>query len=428
MMARDTFADSLWAATAPPAPDLSALADAIEVEVAVVGAGYTGLSTALHLARAGRSVAVIEAAEIGHGGSGRNNGQVIPHYTVHTPEDVAQRLGPELGERLNRLIADSAAYAFDLIRAEAIDCDAVQQGWVQPAHSEGRVARARLLAEQWAARGAAVDFLDRKRTADMLGTDAYFGAWAAPTGGHIQPLAFARGLARAAIRAGAKVFVRSPVADIAAQGDRWRLTAGAGSVTADQVVLATNAYSDALWPGLARSFVPVRVYQIATAPLGDNLRGSILPGNQAMSDSRAQLRFFRYDRDGRLVTGGGYALWQNAATRARRAAADLLRETYPQAGEPAFEYYWDGMLAMTPERLPRLHRLAPGVIAALGYSGRGVALSVSMGRVAADWLGGADAADLPIPVTEMAAMPGHAVAKLVARAMIPVAGWRDARG
>lgn len=427
-MARDTFADSLWAATAPAAPDLTPLTEVIEADVAIVGAGYTGLSTALHLARAGRSVAVIEAAEIGHGGSGRNNGQVIPHYTVHTPEDVVQRLGPEAGERLNRLIAESAAYVFDLIRAEAIDCDAAQRGWVQPAHSEGRVARARLLAKQWAARGAAVDFLDRKQTADMLGTDAYFGAWTAPTGGHVQPLAFARGLARAAIRAGARVFVRSPVTDIAEQGDRRRVTAGDGSVTADNVVLATNAYSDALWPGLARSFVPVRVYQIATAPLGDNLRGSILPGNQAMSDSRAQLRFFRYDRDGRLVTGGGYALWQNAAKRARRSAADILRDTYPQAGEPTFEYYWDGMLAMTPERLPRLHRLAPGVTAALGYSGRGIALSVSMGRVVADWLGGVDAADLPVPITEMAAMPGHVLAKLVARAMIPVAGWRDAKG
>ena len=106
----------------------------------------------------------------------------------------------------------------------------------------------------------------------------------------------------------------------------------------------------------------------------------------------------------------------------------MLRETYPQAGEPAFEYYWDGMLAMTPERLPRLHRLAPGVTAALGYSGRGVALSVSMGRVVADWLNGADAAELAVPVTEMAAMPGHSVAKLVARAMIPVSGWRDAKG
>ncbi len=427
MMARDTWPHSLWAATAPPPPDLPRLEGAVEVEVAIVGGGYTGLSTALHLARAGRSVALIEATEIGHGGSGRNNGQVIPHYIVHTPEDVVARLGPERGERLNRMVAGAAGYVFDLIREYEIDCDAVQQGWIQPAHAESKVARARMLAEQWAARGAEVAFLDAKETAAVLGTDDYHAAWTAPSGGHIQPLAFARGLARAAAAAGARLFVRSPVTGLARRGAGWRLDCGTGQLLADKVVLATNAYSDALWPRLRRSIVPVRGYQIATAPLGDNLRAAILPGNQAMSDSRGALHFFHYDRDGRLVTGGAFALWHDAEARGRAHCGRLLARVFPQFAEPTFEYYWDGRMAMTPERLPRLHELAPGVVAAIGFSGRGVATTVSIGRVLADWLCGLEEAALPLPVTRMRPLPAHGIARLVARAMVPLARRRDAR-
>jgi glycine/D-amino acid oxidase-like deaminating enzyme len=419
--------NSLWAASAKPAPPLPALATRHEATVAVVGGGFTGLSAALHLAERGAAVALVEQGEIGHGASGRNNGQVIPHYTIYTPADIAARLGPEQGERLNRLIGDSATFTFDLIRRHRIDCDAVQQGWMQPAHSESRVARSRLLTKQWSERGAAVEFLDRRRTAEMLGTSDYFGAWMAHSGGHINPLGFARGLARAATAAGARIFVNSPARHVTRDGNRWRIDTPGGSLIADKLLLATNAYTDRLWPGLRRSLIPVRSYQIATKPLGDNVRRTIIPGNQAVSDTRGDLRFFHYDAVGRLVTGSGHILWHRAEARARRDRAASLQSVFPMLGEVEFDYYWEGQIAVTPDRLPRLFELAPDAYAALAYSGRGVAFATALGPVIAEWLLGAAPYVLPLPVTPLRPIPAHALAKLLSRGMRLMYRWRDAR-
>ncbi|HYM31618.1 MAG TPA: FAD-binding oxidoreductase [Candidatus Cybelea sp.] len=398
-----------------------------EAAVAIIGGGFTGLSAALHLAERGVKVCLVEQGEIGHGASGRNNGQVIPHYTIYTPGDIAAKLGPRQGERLNGLVRDSAALVFDLIRRHDIDCDAVQNGWMQPAHSQSRVARSRLLARQWSERGANVEFLDRRRTTDMLGAGGYFGGWMAASGGHINPLAYARGLARAAARAGARIFVRSPALRVARDDGGWRVETIAGSIAAGKVLLATNAYTGALWPGLEQTIIPVRSYQIATRPLGGNVRKSIIPGNQAVSDTRGDLRFFRYDRDGRLVTGGGYVLWHNAEARARRSRERLLAQVFPALDGIEFDYFWDGLIAVTPDRLPRLFNLAPGAFAALAYSGRGVAFATAMGPVIADWLQGAPPEDLPLPVGGLARIPAHGLAKLAGRGMRLVYRWRDAR-
>jgi glycine/D-amino acid oxidase-like deaminating enzyme len=419
--------NSLWAASAKPAPPLPSLTTRLEVGIAIVGGGFTGLSAALHLAERGAVVAVIEQGEIGHGASGRNNGQVIPHYTIYTPADIAARLGPERGERLNALIRDSAAFVFDLIRRHRIECDAVQQGWMQPAHSESRVARSRLLTQQWSERGAAVEFLDRKRTAEMLGTEDYFGAWLAHTGGHINPLGFARGLAQAAADAGARIFVNSPARHVTRDDSRWRIDTPGGSLIADKILLATNAYTHTLWPGLRQSIIPVRSYQIATKPLGDNVRRAIIPGNQAVSDTRGDLRFFHYDAAGRLVTGSGHILWHSAEARARRDRATALQSVFPILGEVGFDYYWEGQIAVTPDRLPRLSELGPGACAALAYSGRGVAFATALGPTIADWLLGVDTHALPLPVTPLTPIPAHALAKLLSRGMRLVYRWRDAR-
>ena len=265
---------SLWAATAPPPADLPALEGEAAADVAVIGAGFTGLSAALRLREGGASVAVIEALDVGSGASGRNNGQVIPTLSRADPDDLIAGFGPERGERFVALVRDSARTLFDLVRRYGIDCDAEQTGWAQPAHSPGRLRLSEARCRQWARHGAPVEFLDRAAMARLLGSDAYFGGLLNPTGGHVNPLALARGLARAAVDRGAVVFVRSPATGIAREASGWRVTTPKGVLGARALVVATNAYTAGILPALRRSVVPMTSWQMATAPLSPAARAS----------------------------------------------------------------------------------------------------------------------------------------------------------
>ena len=418
---------SLWADTAPPAPDTPALAGERTVDVAIIGAGYTGLSTALHLAPHGVDVAVIEAAEVGYGASGRNNGQVIPTLSRADPDQIVAAFGPDAGERFLALMVGSADLVFRLVREYRIDCEAVQNGWIQPAHSPGRARLAASRAEQWARRGAPVRLLDRQEIADLLGTDAYHGGWMNSSGGHINPLGYVRGLAAAALQGGVQLFTRSPATSIERTGRLWRIATPQGSVTAEQVVVATNAYSDDLWRGLRASVVRVKSYQAATAPISDNIRRTILPGNHAVSDTRRDLRFFRYDKDGRLVTGGALAIAIRERDRLTPIIQRKLAETFPQLGDVQITRFWSGLLSMTQDAVPHLHQLGPGAYSWIGCNGRGVALSTAMGAVLADALRGVPAKDLPIPATPLRPLPAPAILDVVARGMLAVYRRQDRR-
>ncbi|MBM3573059.1 MAG: FAD-binding oxidoreductase, partial [Alphaproteobacteria bacterium] len=196
---------TLWARLAPAGPRTEPLRGEERADIAVIGAGYTGLSAALHLAEAGVSVRVLEANQIGSGASGRNNGQVIPTLTRHDPRAIRAFLGEPWAERFVKLLVGSADLVFGLIRRHGIDCDAVQTGWIQPAHSPGRAELARRRAEQWHDAGAPAAFLDRDELAAMVGARGYHGGWINRSGGHVNPLALARGLAGAAMKAGARI-------------------------------------------------------------------------------------------------------------------------------------------------------------------------------------------------------------------------------
>jgi len=426
-MADAPLPPSLWAQTAPSGPTTEPLAGDVAADVCVIGGGYTGLSTALHLAEAGTDVVVLEAAVAGWGASGRNNGQVIPTHPRFDPDHMVAMLGPEKGEAYAALVRDSAAYTFALIRARGIACDAVQNGWIQPAHRPSRVALSRKRAEQWSARGAPVELLDRERTRAITGSDFWYGGWLNRDGGHLNPLAYARGLARAAIAAGARLHERSAATSIARDGPRWRVATVRGSVRADQVVLATNAYSDDLWPGFRQTVIPVRSYQMATRPLGENLRRSILADDVALSDTQGDLHFFRFDRDGRLVTGGALMVALASGPRLRRRIGRRLARVFPQIGDTGFDYLWNGHVGITKDRMPHLHELAPGVTGWIGCQGRGVALASIMGRELAAWARGRDKAAMPLPVTPLAPIPAHAIARRVARSAIVYFRWRDRR-
>ena len=421
---------SLWADTAPHAPATESLPSGEHrADVLVIGAGFTGLSTALAAAERGADVVLLEAAEIGSGGSGLNNGQVIPCLSRADPDEIVAARGADKGEALVALIRDSAQTTFDLIRRHGIACEAVQNGWLQPAHTPGRVERiSRPRFEQWRRRGAPVELLDANEVAAQTGSHYWHGAWRNPTGGHVNPLALARGIARAAIGAGVRLYTRSPAIGMERAGDVWRVRTDAASVLAKRVVIATNAYgTNQVWPGLDRSWVTMRSYQMATAPLADAVRRSILPTDTAMSDTHGDLYFCRFDRNGRLVTGGALILGRDFEPRLKRRIGARLALLFPQIGETQFDYVWHGQLSMTEDKLPHMHALADGVITWVGCNGRGVALGVALGPVLADAALGAAPADLPLPLTALGRVPAHALATRIAPWMLALFRWRDAQ-
>ncbi|WP_062013875.1 FAD-binding oxidoreductase [Aureimonas sp. AU4] len=398
-MLNDPRSHGLWERTAPPAPATGPLEAALRADVAVIGAGFTGLSAALHLAEGGARVAVIEAAEIGFGGSGRNVGLVNAGLWV-MPDEVPRALGPVHGERILQLLGEAPRLVFDLVERHAIACEPERAGTL---HLAVGATGARELAErarQWQARGAAVELLDADETARRTGTQTYAASLLDHRAGTIQPLGYVRGLARAAVAAGAEVFTGSPVAACEREGERWRLRAGGGSVLADWVVVATNAYTSGPFPEIAGELVRLPYFNIATRPLSSNLARSILPGREGCWDTKDILSSFRLDRENRLVIGSVGALRGTGAAIHRRWARGTLARLFPQLGDVGFEAEWYGWIGMTADAVPRFHRFGPRILSFSGYNGRGIAPGTAFGRALADHiLGRVAEGDMPLPLT-----------------------------
>ena len=372
--------DSLWAATAPHGPECPPLTSDDTADVVVVGAGYTGLSTALHLARSGRRVVVLDAGEPGWGCSGRNGGQVNPGGVKVLPEEILAALGPVWGERLVEFGDRSCDLVFELIERYRIECEALRPGYV----SGGYGARGRRFnrewARQWSERGREVRFLERDEIAELIGTRRYDSGMHDLRGGSVQPLAYARGLARAATEEGAVIHGASAATAVVRDRSGWSVRTERASVGSEIVVLATNGYTGDLWPGLRRSVVPVASFVTSTAPLGHNVLPSVLPGRHAVSETARVIVYYRLDRRGRFIIGGR-GRWfdvtdRGDASHVRTAAVRL----FPQLEEVDWEYHWAGWPAITRDHLPRLFALDRGVYAGLGYNGRGVASATLMGQ------------------------------------------------
>lgn len=422
--------NSLWAAVTPPGPELPELLGTQTADVVVVGGGFTGLSTALHLREAGVDVAIVEAAEPGWGASGRNNGQVIPTLSRPDPEDIVNRHG-EAGERFVGMLRDSASYLFDLTRRYNIDAEGEQAGWVQPVHSPGRIKIAERRVRQWSKFGAPVELLSREQMRDMLGSDAWFGGFWNSTGGHINPLALARGLARAVLGLGGRIYARSPAESFERRGDRWLVKTAKGEISGRALVMATNAYSgefsQSLVPEIAHEVMPVLSWQMSTQPLSDNVRKTIIPGRQAMSDTHGELYFARYDARNRLITGGAVLGPGNKVERIKARVTERLQRLWPQIGEVRFDHVWNGYVGMTADFLPRIHKLGPNAYGWTGCNGRAVALTMPLGRELARAVQGVPENELALPFTEPVTYVAHGLLRKIAPWMLVLYRRRDAQ-
>src|SRR5215469_1948144 len=404
------LAPSLWAATAPPAQPTPPLETSARADVCVIGAGYAGLSTALALAERGIQTIVLEAREPGWGGSGRNGGQVIPGLK-YDPDELEEMFGPELGKRLVDFIGGTADVVFDLIEKHHMNVPHQRKGWIQGAHTEAGLDLVKQRAAQWARRGVdGARELSAQDAGQLIGTDKYLGGWVDPRGGAIQPLAYARELARVAIAAGAAIHGQSPVTKLDRAGGKWVATTASGaSVTADRAVVATNGYSGDLVPKLRTTVIAPNSFQLATAPLSDNIARSILPEGHVTSDTRQLLFYFRRDHTNRFIMGGRGPFREPKGPQDWDHLERIAAKLFPQLKDIPIEFRWCGRVTLTRDFLPHLHEPEPGLLVDIGCMGRGVGLQSAMGRAMADYVATGNKEALPLPPVPMKAMPLHAL-------------------
>ncbi|TNE67838.1 MAG: FAD-binding oxidoreductase [Rhodobacteraceae bacterium] len=410
---------SIWAATAPEVPEFPPLSDSLQTDVLVIGGGFQGLSTALHLAEAGVDVALLEAQEPGFGASGRNGGQVIPG--LKDDPDAMDRLW---GEAATDFAVSTADVLFDLVERLGLDCEASRSGWIQAGAKQVHLAGLQSRMRQWEARGAPVAWLDPAAMLRETGSDIFAGGWIDRRAGKVHPLKYARALAGAAEAAGARIFAQTPVVGLKRTDGKWRATLPSGAVvSAERVVLATNVYTPrGLSRDVKRATVPANSFQIATKPLSRAQLDRILPNGVVVSEARRVGTYFRIGPGNRLMLGGrGQFSDPTHAEDFRRIVAEL-NAIFGTGFD--IEYRWFGRVGMTADHRIRVCEPAPGLMLATGFNGRGVALATALGKAFAAHL--ALGTDMPVPVSRsVKAMPFHALHPLYGTLAIHYYRMRD---
>lgn len=423
---KDSFESSLWHETAISAPSYPRLEKAESAGALVIGAGYTGLSAAIALAESGVDTVVLDAREPGFGASGRNGGQVIPAFK-YDPDQLGKMFGEDTGQAVLDMVSRTADAVFDLVRRFDIACEPTY-GWIQAAHNQRSANVLASRCEQWRERGAPVDMIDAAQLKRLLGTDAYGAGVRFRHAGTVQPLSYARGLAAAAQSLGVRIYTHTPVLRLDRSGRQWRASTERATVGAAHVVIATNGYSTPIWPGLRKSIVPVYSMQIATDPLPESIRQAVMPVVRSMADTRRLVRYARKDGADRFIIGTRGPFRARPGEEDVRGLVATARALYPALQGIAFPYRWAGRVAMTADHIPHLHRLAPGVVAGLGYNGRGVGMATMMGRILAAACVG-DGRDIPAyPYAPLKPIPFHMFYRAGVQAMVAYYRMLDSFG
>ncbi|MER2507174.1 MAG: FAD-binding oxidoreductase [Amaricoccus sp.] len=381
---------SWYAETAAASPPFSPLEGAVTADVCVIGGGYTGLSAALHLARAGFDVRLLEAARVGWGASGRNGGQV--GSSQRRDQDwLEAAVGVARAHALWRLAQEARALVSELIARHAIACD-LRPGVLYAHHRRAYVAESAAYAERLARDYGyeSITSLDARETAEALGTEAFHGGALDRGAAHLHPLNFALGLARAASAAGVHIHEASRVTSIGPP-----VRAARGEVRARYVLVACNGYLGDLVPAVAARVMPINNFIVATEPLAPELAAPLLRGDIAAADSRFVVNYWRMTPDRRLLFGGGESYGYRFPRDIAAVVGPRMRAIYPQLRETRITHAWGGTLAITRSRMPAFQRLGSNVFSAAGYSGHGVAMATLAGKLMAEAVrGGAERFDI----------------------------------
>lgn len=401
------FEETLWYATAAPAPETSRLEGGIKADVCIVGGGYTGLTTALELARSGVNVVLLEAQEIGFGGSGRNAGHCTPTFTHYSLPQLRKMLGEPWAARLIKRQTRANDRVSEMIAHYKIDCEWQQNGYVMGAHTPSAMAAIRDKAREYNGVGARTRVLDKNEIEAMTGSPRFHGGWFHAEGGHLNALGYARGLARAVISEGGSVHTYSRVTGLERVGEGWAVNTPEGSVLAEKVIFCTGAYTVGGWPGLDTTFKIQRVFVAATQPLAEDLRQCVLPQNTTIHDGRGDIYVYKYNGEGRIVASM-FPMGRRGRDIAytKQVMTDRLKWLHPQIfDEIHWEYFWFGELDMQYRTIPRLYNLAPGVVGLTGLSGRGVPTGSMLGAILSEWAMGMPKEELGLKLEPLKAAP-----------------------
>ncbi|SHO60749.1 gamma-glutamylputrescine oxidase [Pseudoxanthobacter soli DSM 19599] len=375
-------APSYYAASAKHDATRYPLGGSARADVCIIGGGYTGLSAAMHLAEAGRSVILVESNRVGWGASGRNGGQL--HTGQRRDQDwLEAKLGLNDARHLWTLAEEAKALVRHLILRHGIDCD-FRHGLITAAHKPSMVDDLKAWGD-----GMRKTYgydqtrpLDKDEVAAAIGSKRYFGGLLDAGGAHLQPLSFALGIAQAAERAGARLCEGTRALRIEEAGGRKHVVTTHGTVDAADVLVAGNGYLAGIEPEIESRVVPIRNYILATEPLPHPEK--IIPGWQCVADTRFVVRYWRLSGDGRMVFGGGETYSQHEPVDVAGFVRHYLLEVYPDLAHTRIDYAWGGTLAITQDRTPMIRRLRPGLYVAAGYSGQGVAIAPFAGKVVAE--------------------------------------------
>ncbi len=388
-MAVDQTRPSYYHATANDPTSYPELAEDLTVDVAVVGAGYTGLSAALELAEAGLSVAVLEAETVGWGASGRNGGQVCPDF-INSMERLEKRVGREAAKAAWEIADAAPRLVAERIERYGIDCD-FKWGYIHAAERPSQFEELKAHRDQCAELGYTdMTILERDAMREKVGSDLYVGGLWEGGAGHLHPLNYCKGLARAAAAAGARLFENSRAVEIdtGERSGRPSVRTPGGRVDADYLVLAGNAYLGGTVPYLNRRIMPVGSYILATEPLSENRARSLVRDDEAVVNCNFIVDYFRLSADNRMLFGGR-ATYSGIEPRDLGAfIRPRMQRVFPDLGDAAVDYAWGGNIGITVDRMPHVGRLGSRCYFSQGYSGHGVALSNMCGRLLAEAIRG----------------------------------------
>jgi glycine/D-amino acid oxidase-like deaminating enzyme len=397
-MEKSSISHGLWDVTAKGKPELDVLKGNKTAEVAIIGGGYTGLSAALHLALSGKKCILLEANNVGFGGAGRNVGLVNAGLWL-MPEDVIRLVGQKFGEKLIQILGASPELVYGLVEKYGIDCEAWHHGTLHCADSRSGLKALEQREKQWKALDAPVQLLDKDQAAEKLGSRAFLGALLDRRAGTIHPLSYAYGLAGAAKKEGAELYVNSPVTGLNREGDTWELTTPSGTVRAESVIVAVQGYPEAEFKDQMANIVPFNYFQFATKPLSPEVLKTVLPGQNGAWDTNLILSSYRLDQYGRLLIGSVGSVEGFAWDLNRAWAKRSIQKVFPQVGNVEFEHGWFGRIAMTTDHIPRFHVLDKKMAMVTCYNGRGIGPGTVFGKLLAEYMSGGDIENIPLPVS-----------------------------